>query len=355
MQRPPLATAQTCRGRRAVERMREPQPVAFELHEPLLERLVEPAGGLRAHGGDERASGIREGRDGGKCLTGRRRQAAQPLVEHALERLRDRERGRRVGQRAVADQRAADLEPVERIASCRRVDAEQQRARQPKAQPRRQQRVQLARSQGPDRHPHHTRLGPGVEPERERRRRTEPARQQREHPLATQPPYRERQGPGRVGVEPLQVIHRHDHASPGGEVAQRPEHRHRDRSLVRHLPVRVRHEQRDLQRAPLGRRQIRDRVLELGLEQISECGVRQRSLGLGGTRLEHAEAALARRLDRSPPQRRLADARLTLEQQRGRARVQERQAPQCGGHLALPADQALLHTVRLVRGPYTRR
>ena len=65
---------------------------------------------------------------------------------------------------------------------------------------------------------------------------------------------------------------------------------------------------------------MRHRVLELGLEQISEPGVGQLPLGLGGPRLEHPDPALPGRLDRAPPQRRLADPGLTLEQHRSRTR-----------------------------------
>ena len=199
---------------------------------------------------------MRERGDGGEHLPRRRRQAAQPRIEHALERLRDRQRVRRRRPSARVDQRPADLEPVQRVAPGRGMDPKQQRAGQPQVEPRSQQRVQLARLPSAPTGTRTTRnSGPASSPSGS----VLDAPTRRASKASTRSPVNRRRANVNARAESASSHCTSSTATTTpphrGEVAQGPEHRERDRTLVGHLTVRIGHEQRNLQRAPLRRRE----------------------------------------------------------------------------------------------------
>jgi hypothetical protein len=90
------------------------------------------------------------------------------------------------------------------------------------------------------------------------------------------------------------------------------------------MAVGVLEHERHLQRMPLWRRQPGKQIIEHRLEQITEHGERELRLGLDRACRQHAEPALARRLDARLPERGLANSGLAGESQRCRARVERR-------------------------------
>ena len=102
--------------------------------------------------------------------------------------------------------------------------------------------------------------------------------------------------------------------------------------------VRFRDQECDLERPPPGRRKRRQHIVEAAFEQITQNCVREPTLGLRGSRRKHAHPARARILDPGEPERRLADAGLTLEHERSRLLVRAADEGLKRGQLLIPAD-----------------
>src|SRR5262249_22384610 len=97
-------------------------------------------------------------------------------------------------------------------------------------------------------------------------------------------------------------------------------------------------QKRDFERTASRRGERRQYFLGNGFEEIAERCMRQSLLSLGGARHQHTQAAFVRVLDAREPERRLADARLTLEHEGGGARVRWLDEGTEGVKLLLPAD-----------------
>jgi hypothetical protein len=76
-------------------------------------------------------------------------------------------------------------------------------------------------------------------------------------------------------------------------------------------------QERELQRAPPRRRQRGQHVVDRAFEEIAERDVREVMLGLGGPGDENLQPLGTRVLNAREPQRRLPDAGLSLEDERG--------------------------------------
>ena len=122
----------------------------------------------------------------------------------------------------------------------------------------------------------------------------------------------EQQGVARRVVEPLDVVHQHQHRARVGSGVEQAEHGGGDGEAVRRLAALQR--QRARQRVLLHGRQ-RVAVREDGREQLRQAGVGQARLALQAARPQEAEAALLRVRRRVVEQRRLADAGLPVQEQ----------------------------------------
>ena len=113
--------------------------------------------------------------------------------------------------------------------------------------------------------------------------------------------------------------------------------------MVDGIIVRFFDEQRDLECVPPRGRESRQHIAENALEQISEAGVREPALCLGGPGAEHAQPPRGGLLDADDPERRLADAGLAFEHERSRASFFAFDEGPEGGELLFPADNLGAH------------
>ena len=100
----------------------------------------------------------------------------------------------------------------------------------------------------------------------------------------------------RRGVEPLEVVDRHDDRPVGGQPIEDAEHGRSDRSLVGRLGIRSTKE-RDLERPSLRRREPLEDAVSREADQIREPGERERRLGLRRARRQHPVPEIAGALD----------------------------------------------------------
>src|SRR5439155_8341325 len=114
-------------------------------------------------------------------------------------------------------------------------------------------------------------------------------------------------------VKPLQVVDRDQHGRIGNR-AESAEHRECDRRLIRSVLLRLTQQQRDLERPALRRRKLSDHELENRIEQIAETRIRDLTLRLGRPCRQDAVPDFLCLSGSGAPQRRLPDARLTLDE-----------------------------------------
>ena len=109
-----------------------------------------------------------------------------------------------------------------------------------------------------------------------------------------------------------------DQERPGqGERANGLQCRGGDGTLVGWPIVFAADQERELERSPLRRRQGRQDEPEIRLEQVGERRVGQPNLAAAGTTSDDPEPGGAGLRDRGFPERRLADAGLSLDEQSG--------------------------------------
>ena len=132
--------------------------------------------------------------------------------------------------------------------------------------------------------------GPAI-PRRELARLGSPLGNEQPHALAAQATGGVPQDAGGRGVEPLRVIDGHEHGPAPAEREDDAEERHGNRALLGTRTVRVRQEQRHLERTTLRRRQGRQHVIDHVREQICERRERHARLRRRGRRLQDREAA----------------------------------------------------------------
>ena len=211
------------------------------------------------------------------------------------------------------DERASELQCVERIPARRRVHAHERRPRQVQGQPLREQPVDRAERERFEREP-------VVTPRRRGRGRAAPApassAQGREDAdrLAVQSPEHEAEDLRRARVHPLHVVERDEQRPLLGEHAHGRDERDARDTRIRGRPVGLAQEQCDLERAPLNRHERRQRLVQRRREQIADR--RERHLGLCGRRArgEDAEPAGLCRVHALVQERGLADSGVAFDQ-----------------------------------------
>ncbi len=127
----------------------------------------------------------------------------------------------------------------------------------------------------------------------------------------------EREGQGVRGlvVEPVRVVHGHEHRALIGKEAQAVEDGQPDGPPLGRGSIRVLEQERDLERAAPWRREPRQHVRERRREQVAERG--KGELDLGARRAAGQDARIGGG-DSCFPDGRLADPRLALDDDRGR-------------------------------------
>ena len=350
---PPLACCGSVDDRRE-QRVREPDPVALgDQHARVLRldhggaRVALPV--ERLHDRGDRRLRERSGRERDDARVGR--EGRDPCRHQVLDAPRHRQR---LVPAFVAPERARDLEREERVAAGSVREPDEQRPRQGRPEPAADQVVQRRHRERSDDDPLTTVVRQRTrEPERQVGVSFDPPRHEQREP-GRQPPRREREGLLRRRVEPLDVVDRQQHGAPRRERVQDGDQRGRGRSRVRRL-VRLSEQERRFERAPLQRRQLALRLLERGADEVGDRRVRELRLALRRARLQHAETARIGSPHRLEPERRLADPRLAVEDERGRTfgRAVE-EAPGCG-ELLLAADDRGLHATSRALGRIARR
>jgi hypothetical protein len=97
----------------------------------------------------------------------------------------------------------------------------------------------------------------------------------------------------------------------------------------------------------LNRRKRRPRFLENGADQVGEAGVRQLCFALGRTCLQDPKRALPSSTDCLPPDGRLPDAGLSVDDERTRFRRHQVEELRDRSELAFAADDRACRTDRL--------
>ena len=143
------------------------------------------------------------------------------------------------------------------------------------------------------------------------------ARQDEPEPLR-QPPDRKLERPRGRPVDPLHVVHCHQHRLFSCQRRQDGDERGRRRPRIGGA-FRIDPEQRARERALLRRRQRRARLLERTSDEIPKGDVRELRLCLGRPRLENPVRTPFGSAHRLEPDGRLTDPRLALDHERCRA------------------------------------
>jgi hypothetical protein len=115
-------------------------------------------------------------------------------------------------------------------------------------------------------------------------------------------------------VQPLEVVDGDDDALLLRKAREGSERSERDREAI-DPPLRLGAQERDLEGAPLGRGQGGESPVEHWREHVGEAREREGRLRLGGLGAKDDAAAPLRSGDRLAPERGLARARLSLEQE----------------------------------------
>ena len=263
-------------------------------------------------------------RDDQERRAGRLRKLGEPRVDELLERLGQAEGPDRIAAPAVGVERAGQREREERVPARGFVEAKERRPREASAELRLQDAVESARAERADAQVGRSAL---VERTLQLRRRdavTEPAGEEDADVVLGQSPQRKGERARRRRIQPLHVVDRDEERLAVGEQLQRRADGHGKGAEVDRLLRVVPQEQGDLERAPPRCRQLGQHVGERVLEQVSQPGMGDSELDLGGPGGEDAQPALPRRLDTGEPERRLPDPGLALQDERRRASAASR-------------------------------
>ena len=114
------------------------------------------------------------------------------------------------------------------------------------------------------------------------------ARQQKRDRLVAKPAEGELQRGHRRAVEPLRVVDRHEQRPLGRKGTKRVQQARADRPPVGAPSPRALEQERRLERAPLGRRQLADDVPERRAQEVGEARERELGLALSGSGAQHA-------------------------------------------------------------------
>ena len=298
--------------------MAKANPRPLQLERTRLQGLFERVGIQPL---DHGQAGRRQGGDGEDQLA----RALRELLEapgHEVREARGQDERLAGGEARRRRNRAPDFEGVERVAARKLEHLPEGRPRQREAEPRAEEATDLGEPERLDGDPHQAvgRKG-ALELQRVRRTLLEPARSEERHRLRLEAPQEEREHSGGRLVEPLEVVHRDQHAG----LARQREHAavrgERERQSI-DLPARGHAKQRTLERASLRGWKRREDVVEHRAEQIGQAGEGKGRLRFGALRAKDDAATRLRAGDRLAPEHGLAAARLSLEDERRRPLVE---------------------------------
>ena len=263
-----------------------------------------------------------------------RRQLVEACAHQSFERLWNTERLRRVDLRP---QRPRELERVEGVPARHLLHTKEGRARERSCQVCLEKLVDGAEAQRTDVQPFHP-IGTD-RPLEVRRLRTfaRATGEQKEDRPFIQPPQRESKCARRGRIEPLAVVDRENNWPLGSENLERAPDRDTERARIEVFGILL-EEECYLECTAPGCRQRRQHALENAFEQVAEAGVGQPPLGFCRPRRQDAEPSCARSLEPGEPERRLPDARLTLEHERQRPFHDTIEKRVYRRELSLPAD-----------------
>ena len=324
------------------QRVRERDAVRGDRQEAFGSGLLDRVHGVRPdHLTDQRDRWAAQRGGHGQRPPGLPTERGDPPGRHRLQAAGQR-RGVLVEHpHARARHRAGDLQAVERVARRGPVHRAAQPERQRQTRGLGEQRVHLVGGERGQRHPVQAIAQRWRrEPEGIRRQAGRAAGDQNADRLGRQPPYDVAQHPRRRRVDPPDVVDG-DHQGPLRR--QRADHaQHGDRDgvlaglLVADRPGGP--EQGDLEGAALHGGQRRRVLGRDVLEQVAQRDERQVGLDVDRGRCEHPVPARDRGGDGRAPDGGLADARVALDEQGGRARRDRVQERGRGGELVLAAD-----------------
>ncbi len=278
------------------------------------------------------------------------RQRSDPCLDQGPKRLRDRQplAGRDSGP--GSGEVAGDLEGVEGIAARRFLDPDEHQAWERPSGTGQEQLVQRCQRQRAHVQPLPP-LGGDAGGQLENRCAGLAADGEQEAGGAVDEATNGvRENGGRRIVEPLGVVDREDQRLLAGELAQERRRGDRERPLVRQLAGRLGPQDRDLQSVPLHGGKNGELGLDDRGQQVGQASEGERSLGLRRRRAQDPGFALVGALDRGPPDRRLADPRLAIDEQARQARLGPLEHPIDRLDLASPPDEFGVHPVIRLAG-----
>ena len=232
-------------------------------------------------------------RDGQEQPAHALREPVDPQPEEILDRVGHREVLADPG-RPVVDQLAPDLEREQGIAERGVVDPPQELARDAQPEPVAQDAADRAEAEWAEFHPLDA---VRVERELERRRRPRPAGEEEADPGALEPSRGKREGGGRGGVEPLDVVERDQDGITRRHRTERVEATDADGVGLGCAIGRHGAQQGDIESVKLRWRQACQFLRRHPVEQVDERRKREPRLCIARPGDEHAHAPLPRRLD----------------------------------------------------------
>ena len=116
-------------------------------------------------------------------------------------------------------------------------------------------------------------------------------------------------------VKPLEVVHRHDNRAHPGEPLEHGPEREPKHHLVDRIGRPDSAQERRVEHPTSCSRDPASHLVQQSIrQQLGQARERERPLGFGGSHLEHPHAGGPCRLDAAPPERGLADARSSLDE-----------------------------------------
>jgi hypothetical protein len=252
---------------------------------------------------DKRYSRLREGSHDLKRLDGSPGERGEPLGD---EILKSRGQGKLLPRRNVSPalKGARNFERVERIAASELVQAYEHRPTRRSAQLRSEDAVQRSDAERIE-------LDPQLLAHTERRFDITRARAQGDeegNPLVLQSARDEADQERARSVEPLDVVDRNNDGTVLRQEPERSEKRRRHGALIGRLRSGLCAQERNVERAPLRRRErVRD-ILVRCIEEIAQPGKGEVRLGFARGARENPITGRLRLADRVPPQGRLANS-----------------------------------------------
>ena len=354
VRRPQLGRARERRDALGEQRVAEPDGVAVDRHEVVLDRRAKVVREPRRRRLERRQRRLRRrGREEHRPARSGRQQREAARDQRA-QAVGHGQRVVRVGRDPAPDERAAHLERVERVPARRLLDADEDEARERPAQAELEQPMQRREVQRPDEHALQPvgrdraddlvgRLRLGPRPHRQ---------QERDRPIR-QPPDRVGEDRRRALVEELDVVDRDDdRAIRFDELAEQPRDRDRQRPLIGRRAARRGAQERDRERVALRRGKPGEDVVADAAEEIDEPAERQSLLGLRRPRREDEPAALGGVVGGGLPDGRLPDPGLALEDERRQPVPGPREERLECGELGAPPHDLVGHGTE--RTPATR-